>query len=106
VIYIRYRPGKRENERRMRILRETLKEYDFVIIGMVNQRQAEWAQLCANEGIPFGILSMQNPFFALPFTDDALFIATCFSPYGPEVDALFESVFRTGKFEGTFPYQQ
>ncbi|UCB45298.1 MAG: glycoside hydrolase family 3 protein [Spirochaetota bacterium] len=106
IIYIRYRPGKRENERKMQMHREKLKNYDFVMIGMVNQRQAEWAQLCVDEEIPFGILSMQNPFFALPFTDDAHFIATCFSPYSPEVEALFECVFHTGEFGGTFPYQQ
>jgi hypothetical protein len=105
IIYIRYRPGKRENESRMQMHREKLKGYDFIMIGMVNERQAEWAQMCVDEGIPFGILSMQNPFPALPFTDDALFIALCFSPYSPEVDALFEGVFHTGEFGGTFPYQ-
>ena len=86
--------------------RDNLKNYDFVMIGMVNERQAEWAQMCAEERIPFGILSMQDPFSALPFTDDAHFIAICFSPYSPEVEALFECVFRTGEFRGTFPYQQ
>jgi beta-N-acetylhexosaminidase len=106
VIYIRYNPDKMENERRMEMFREKLKGYDFVIIGIVNQRQAEWARLCEDEGIPFGILSTDNPFFALPFTDHALFIASCFSNYGSEVDALFECVFHTGEFEGTFPYGQ
>jgi beta-N-acetylhexosaminidase len=106
VIYIRYNPDKKENERRMEMFREKLKGYDFVIIGMVNQRQAEWARLCVDEGIPFGILSTDNPFFALPFANHALFIASCFSNYGSEVDALFKCVFHTGEFEGTFPYGQ
>lgn len=104
VIYIRYKPGRSENKKRIRRFTERLKQYDVVVIGMVNNRQAEWARTCIEQDIPFAILSMENPFFALEFQQDALFIGSCFSPYPPEPDALFASVFSTGKFEGSFPY--
>jgi beta-N-acetylhexosaminidase len=104
VLYIRYKPGRRENIRRIKQYRDQLKGYDLVIIGMVNSRQAAWANVCIDEGIPFFILSMENPFFALEFRDQAMFIAACFSPYSPEPDALFECVFHTGKLDGRFPY--
>ena len=105
VFYIRYKPGRRENIRRIKQFRDQLREYDLVVIGMVNSRQAAWARVCVEEGIPFFILSMENPSFAMEFTEDALLIAACFSPYPPEPDALFDCVFRTGRFDGRFPYE-
>ncbi len=104
VIYIRYFPQRKENAQRIESLREKLKTYDIIIIGLANERQAEWAQVCIEENIPFAILSIENPFYAIPFTSQALFIATSFAPYSPAIDALFNCVFHTGIFQGIFPY--
>lgn len=105
VFYIRYNPPNRENIRRMKQYREQLKKYDLVVIGMVNKKQAAWARFCVQERIPFVVLSMENPYVAMEFTEDALFVAACFSPYSPEPEALFECVFGTGRCPGRFPYK-
>jgi beta-glucosidase-like glycosyl hydrolase len=105
VFYIRYNPPNRENIRRMKQYTDQLKKYDLVIIGMVNNKQAAWARFCAQERIPFMVLSMENPYVAMEFTEDALLVAACFSPYSPEPEALFECVFGTGKCLGRFPYE-
>ncbi|MBN2323406.1 MAG: glycoside hydrolase family 3 protein [Spirochaetes bacterium] len=105
VFYIRYNPPNRENIRRMKQYADQLKKYDLVIIGMVNEKQAAWARFCAQERIPFIVLSMENPYVAMEFTKDALFVAACFSPYSPEPEALFECVFGDGACPGRFPYE-
>jgi len=105
VFYIRYNPPNRENIRRMKQYADQLKKYDLVIIGMVNKKQAAWARFCAQERIPFVVLSMENPYVAMEFTKDALFVAACFSPYSPEPEALFECVFGAGRCPGRFPYE-
>jgi len=104
VIYIEFFPDRKKNRRRVNEVRNQLKSYDIAILGLANERQAEWAKACIEEKVQFGILSINNPFSAHIFAQNALFIVTSFDPYSPGLDALFTCVFKTGDFSGTFPY--
>ena len=104
VEFIGYLPDRRSNRQKIQEMRDSLRTYDFTVLGLANIRQIEWAEACVEEQIPFCILSIDNPFSAHRFERDALFIAASFDPYRPGLDALFKSVFDTGEFEGTFPY--
>ncbi len=104
IINIYYMPNWRRNQNRLAKAQKKLKDYDIVVIGLANELQAPWAQACAKKEVPFAVLSVDNPYAALPFAADALFIAASYSPYSPSIEALFEAVFVTGKFPGRFPY--
>ena len=104
IVHIEYLPDRRSNNQKIDEVRPYLGYYDFAVLGLANLRQIEWAKMCVEEHTPFCILSINNPFSAYQFIKDAIFIAACFDPYRPGLDALFQSVFETGKFSGTFPY--
>ncbi len=104
IVNIYYMPNRRRNLYRLEQVEKKLDDYDIVVIGLANELQAPWATACAEKGIPFAVLSVDNPYAALPFATDALFIAASYSPYSPSIEALFEAVFATGRFPGRFPY--
>lgn len=104
IIEIGYLPDKEINFQKLNEMQEYLGNYDIIVIGFASERQIPWAQACVNKKIPFCILSIDNPSYTLRFANRALFIVTSFSPFRPAIDALFKSVFETGKFSGTFPY--
>ena len=104
VLYIGYFPGLRKNRQLIQEHKNRLKSYDIVLLGVANDRQAQWAQLCTDENVPFCIFAIANPFPAWTFAEQALFIVASFDPYSPGLDALFASVFRSGEFPGVFPY--
>jgi beta-glucosidase-like glycosyl hydrolase len=101
---IRLLPDRRENRKRIENLRPSFHGYDMIVVGLANIRQMEWATACVEEGVPFCIFAIDNPFAAFDFQKDALFIAASFDPYRPGLDSLFDSVFKTGEFDGIFPY--
>jgi beta-glucosidase-like glycosyl hydrolase len=105
VLDIEFYPDKGENRERLASNRDRLAEYDFILLGFANERHIPWAWTCVREGIPFAILSYDNPQYALHFSSHALFMVTCFAPYNPGTDALFTTVFETGRFSGYFPYR-
>jgi len=104
VLYIGYYPDRRKNRQMIEEHKKQLKSYDIVLLGIANERHAQWAQLCADENVPFCIFSIADPFSAWAYADQALFIVASFDPYSPGLDALFASVFRSGDFPGIFPY--
>jgi beta-glucosidase-like glycosyl hydrolase len=105
VLYIRYFPEPEGNAALLEENRGRLKSYDLVLLGMGTVRQKPWAAACAGAGVPFIILSINNPALAMPYASRALFAATSFEPYRPALDALFEAVFETGAFSRGLPYQ-
>ncbi len=104
TVYIRYFPNRRSNFRKIESMRKDLASYDIALLGLANERQTAWARSCIREGVPLGVLSIDNPYYARTLREDALFIACCFGPHSPALDALFESVCRTGLFPGLLPY--
>lgn len=104
IINIGYLPDRKKNMRNIQARKDQLRTYDIIILGLANERHSEWAQTCIEEEIPFGILSIGNPFSSSKFSKNALFIVASFDPYSPGLDALFTTVFKTGQFSGTFPY--
>jgi beta-glucosidase-like glycosyl hydrolase len=104
IIDIGFYPDKYENRERVDQTREKLKEYDVIVLGFANERHIPWARACMKADVPFAILSYDNPQYAQRFAPHALFIVTCFAPYNPGADALFVSVFETGRFSHNFPY--
>ncbi len=104
IMDIGFYPDKIENRERVEQTREKLKEYDVIVLGFANERHISWARACMRAEIPFAILSYDNPQYAQRFSPHALFIATCFAPYNPGTDALFLSVFETGRFSRNYPY--
>ncbi|MFW6181147.1 MAG: glycoside hydrolase family 3 protein [Spirochaetota bacterium] len=106
LLYIRYFPDPEQNAALLAENRGRLGGYDLVLLGMGTTRQSPWAEACAAAGVPFIILSINNPALAMPYASRALFAATSFEPYRPALDALFEAVFETGVFSRRLPYQQ
>lgn len=104
IINIYYMPNRRRNQNRLAEVRKKLKNYDIVVIGLANELQAPWARACMEKEVPFAVLSVDNPYTAIPFVEDALFIAASYGPYSPSIEALFKAVFVTGEFPGRFPY--
>ena len=104
IVDIGFYPDKHENRKRIEQIEKTLKAYDIIVLGFANERHISWARACMRADVPFAILSYDNPQYALPFAPHTLFIATCFAPYNPATDALFLSVFETGRFSENFPY--
>ncbi len=104
TINIYYVPNRRRNQNRLTQVEKKLKDYDIVVIGLANELQVPWARACVEKEVPFTVLSVDNPYEALPFAGDALFIAASYGPYSPSIEALFKAVFVTGKFPGRFPY--
>jgi beta-N-acetylhexosaminidase len=106
VVHIGYRPDKAENERRISDERKKLRYSDLALLGLANETQERWADVCVEEKLPFFVLSIDDPFAAKRYGDRALFVAACFGPHSPATDALFRSVFVTGEFKGRFPYSK
>jgi len=104
IEYIGYLPDRRSNRKKIEQVRTHFSGYDLIVLGLANVRQIEWAQACVEDGIPFCVFAIDNPFAACLFKENALFIAASFDPYRPGLDALFESIFETGEFAGIFPY--
>ena len=104
IIDIGFYPDKMKNREKIDQTEEKLKGYDVVVLGFANERHISWARACMRADVPFAILSYDNPQYAQRFSAQALFIATCFAPYNPGTDALFLSVFKTGRFSENFPY--
>ena len=104
LINIGYLPDRKKNRLNIQEKKDQLRSYDIIILGLANKRHSEWAQTCMEEEIPFGILSIGNPFSSSKYTKNALFIIASFDPYSPGLDALFTTAFKTGLFSGTFPY--
>ena len=104
IIDIGFYPDKHKNIEMVSRTEKMLKEYDMVLLGFANERHIPWARACMRAGVPFGILSYDNPQYACRFIPHALFIVTCFSPYNPAAEALFISVFKTGRLNDHFPY--
>jgi beta-N-acetylhexosaminidase len=105
VIDIEYYPDKYENRVKINSVRDKLEEYDIALLGFANERHIPWAWACETAGLPFAVLSYNNPQYAIRFAPHALFIVTCFAPYNPATDALFSAVFETGEFCSNFPYE-
>jgi beta-N-acetylhexosaminidase len=101
---IGYLPDRRSNRKKIEQVRTHFPGHDLIVLGLANVRQIEWAQACVEEGIPFCVLAIDDPFAAYLFKENALFIAASFDPYRPGLDALFDSVFETDEFTGIFPY--
>jgi len=104
LLDIGFYPDRVENREKVASTWEELKQYDFILLGFANERHIPWARACVQSGVPFAILSYDNPQYARTFTPSALFIVTCFGPYNPAAEALFISVFETGRFSEHFPY--
>jgi beta-glucosidase-like glycosyl hydrolase len=104
VLYIGYFPDRRKNRQMIEEYKKQIKSYDIALVGIANERHAQWAQLCVDENVPFCIFSIADPFSAWAYAEQALFIVASFDPYSPGLDALFSSVFRSGNFPGIFPY--
>jgi len=104
IINIYYMPNRKRNQNRLARVEKKLKDFDIVVIGVANELQVPWAQACKKKEVPFAVLSVDNPYAALPFAADALFAAASYSPYSPSIEALFDAVFVTGKFPGRLPY--
>jgi hypothetical protein len=104
IVDIGFYPDKVENRKHIAQTEDNLKDYDVIVLGFANERHIPWARACMTAGVPFAILSYDNPQYAQRFAPHALFIATCFAPYNPGTDALFLSVFKTGRFSDNFPY--
>jgi len=104
VINIDYYPDREKNQILLNDMKDTLSTYEMAILGLANERQIDWANACFELHIPLAILSIDKPLFTRSFNDKALFIATSFSPYSPSIDALFDTVFKTGDFKGILPY--
>jgi beta-N-acetylhexosaminidase len=104
LVDIGFYPEKEENWELIKASTDKLGEYDFILLGFANERHIPWARACVRAGTPYAILSYDNPQYALRFSSSAQLIVTCFAPYNPATDALFLSVFRTGRFLDHFPY--
>lgn len=104
VINIGYYPNRVENYRRIFDSYEKLDKYDLAILGFANERQVNWADFLQKIKMPFGIICIDRPHYALPYKKNALFIVASYSPLGPETDALYRSIFVTGIFKGKLPY--
>lgn len=104
VIDIGYYPNKMENYRRIFDSYEKLQKCDLAILGLANERQVNWADFLQKINIPFGIICIDRPHYALLFQKDALFIVASYSPLGPETEALYKCIFITGDFKGRIPY--
>jgi beta-glucosidase-like glycosyl hydrolase len=105
IVEIGFYPDKAENSKRIEKIEQKLKSYDVIVLGFANERHISWARAIMRAEVPFAILSYDNPQYALQFAPHTLFIATCFAPYNPATDALFLSVFKTGRFSDNFPYR-
>jgi beta-glucosidase-like glycosyl hydrolase len=104
LVDIGFYPDKQENWQKLVTTKNELRQYDFILLGFANERHMPWARECARSGVPYAILSYDNPQYARYYSSSALFIATCFGPYNPAAEMLFQAVFKTGSFPGHFPY--
>jgi beta-N-acetylhexosaminidase len=104
LVDIGFYPDKQANWQKLVTTKNEFEQYDFILLGFANERHMPWAHACARSGVPYAILSYDNPQYARHYSSSALFIATCFGPYNPAAELLFQAVFKTGSFPGHFPY--
>jgi beta-N-acetylhexosaminidase len=104
IIDIDYFPEYTPNRELLYRTKEKFGQYDVILLGMGTIRQRPWAWACRASGVPYFILSINNPGLAASYAGRSLFTATCFEPYHPALQALFTSVFATGAFAPGLPY--
>ena len=104
VVSIGYHPEEEKVGEKIAASKEKLSSYGIALIGFSGETHGEWVEACRDAKLPFFILSIENPFAAGRFSDQALFVVAAFGPNSPGTDALFSCVFVTGRFSGRFPY--